>query len=281
MKDPDVRPKRVCSPKYAVIKARKGKKLNRWEIEEIAKDAEQSLHYSLKVLHGRFPEGEAAIAQHAEIAFDYAKNVIRGRFPEAEDTFLKSNCDWGTRNYLQRYFIDIAQCPNKKIEKKILETHHGLAVDYAERCIRGRWPEAEGVILKDINNAISYHSKVVKERWSELEDRIIRKKKDLWVSGSEVLSKYMKNVGRPIPELENKLEKCSRASLLLVYAVKGIRGKLPGPLHQKMMMFSFDPKKQKVVRKYIRFIEECEQRVMAYIAGLDDGGRKELLSKIA
>lgn len=282
MKDPDVRPKRVCSPKYAVQKARKGKKLNRWELEELAKDAEQSVLYAEKVLKGRFPEAEPTIAQNHDLAFQYAKDVIRGRFPEAEQTFFDNNSDWGNRNYFQRYFIDVAREPNPAIEKKILDTHHGLAANYAERCLKGRWPEGEKVILKDLDNAVEYHGNVVKERWPELEDLILLGKKlGYWDNRPKALAKYLEAVGHPIPEIEDKLARCTKASLLLTYAVKGVRGKLPSALHQKMMMLGFDPKKQKITKKYVKFLENCERRALTYIAGLDEESRKDLFEKAA
>jgi hypothetical protein len=280
MKDPEVRPKRVCQPKYAVMKARKGKTLNRWELEDLARDPEQSLIYCQKVLNGRFPEAEPAIAQHPELAFDYAKSVIRGIFPAAEDTFLKHNADWGRRNYLERYFIDIAQEPNPNVEKKILATHHGLAGKYAERCIKGRWPAGEKVLLKDLDNAVQYHGDVVKERWPELEDKIVfQKKESHWDNKSKALASYLSTLGRRVPEIEEKLGKCNKASLLFTYAVKGVKGKLPAQLHQKMMMLGFDPKKQNIVKKYVRFLESCELRALTYIKGLDEESRKELFDK--
>lgn len=280
MKDPEVRPKRVCSPRYAVQKARKGKKLNRWEIEDLSKDAEQSLLYASKVLKGRFPEGEAAISQVPDLAFDYAKNVIKGRFPEAEATFLRHNSDWGNRNYLNRYFIEVAQEPNLEVEAKILNSHHGLAASYAELCIKGRWPACESLILKDLDNAVDYHSKVVRERWPELEDAILFKKKaNMWDNLSKALAGYLSSLSSRVPGLEEKLASCNRASLLFTYAVKGVRGKLPPNLHQKMIMFGFDTKKQKVVKNYVKFLESCERRVLAYIAGLDEGSRKELFER--
>lgn len=281
VKDPDVRPKRVCSPKYAVQKARKGKVLNRWEIEELAKNPEQSLLYAQKVLHGRFPECEPFIAQDPDHAFVYAKTVLKGRFEAAEPTFLKWNSDWGNRNFLQRYFIDVARCPNPDVERKILDSHHGLAADYADKCLGRRWPEAEKMILKTVDNAVAYHKKVVNERWPELEDRILfGKKVGFWYKPSKALADYLSTIPAPIPELEKKLEGCNRAALLLVYAVKGVRGRLPQALHQKMVMLSFDPKKQKFAKKYVKFLESCEKRALRYIEGLEPEARRELLERI-
>lgn len=280
MKDPNVRPKRVCSPRYAVLKARKGKTLNRWEIEELAKDHEHSLAYAQKVLHGRFPEGEAAIAQNHNTAFEYARTVIRGRFEAAEKTFLEHNTDWGNCNYLRRYFIETAQEPNPEVERMILETHHGLADEYAEKCLKGRWKRAEKVILKTLDNAVDYHKKTYKARWPELEDVILFRKKSHWDNHSKAFAQYLSVVQAPIPELEKKLETCKRASLLLVYAMKGVRGRLPKALHQKMVMLSFDPKKQKYAKRYVKFLESCETRAKRYFSQLDPQERAEFMANI-
>jgi len=78
METTETRPKRVCSPKYAVQKARKGKKLNRWEIEDLSRDPEQSFLYATKAIRGRFPEGEPAIAA-SKFALEYARDVVQGR----------------------------------------------------------------------------------------------------------------------------------------------------------------------------------------------------------
>ena len=280
MKDPNARPKRVCSPKYAVMKARKGKALNRWELEDLAKDPEQALLYCQKVIGGRFPEAESAIAQHPEFAFEYAKSVVKGRFPAAEDTFFRHNSNWGHRNYLERYFIDIAREPNPEVEKKILAIHHGLAGKYAELCVKGRWPEGEKIILKDIDSAVEYHGNVVKERWPELEDMILHsKKQSIWDNHAKAFAKYLEALKSPEPEIEEKLVRCNRAALLLTYAVKGVKGKLSPKLHQKMMMLCFNPKKAKVVKNYVRFLETCERRALTYIKGLDEDSRKELFER--
>lgn len=280
MKDPNVRPKRVCSPRYAVLKARKGKTLNRWEIEELAKDHEQSLIYAQKVLRGRFLEGEAAIAQDHNTAFEYARTVIRGRFEAAEKTFLENNTDWGNCNYLRRYFIELAQEPNPEVERLILQKYHGLADEYAEKCLKGRWKRAEKVILKTLDNAVDYHKNTHKARWPELEDLILFRKKGHWDNHSKAFAQYLSVVQAPIPELEKKLETCKRASLLLVYAMKGVRGRLPKALHQKMVMLSFDPKKQKYAKSYVKFLESCEVRAARYLSQLDDQERADFVKNV-
>jgi len=283
MKDPDVRPKRVCSPKYAVQKAKRGTKLNRWEIEDLAKDPEMSFLYARKVLKGRFPEGEAEIAR-SPYAIEYASTILRGRFPEAEPHFeeIVEGCGFSMlANRVMSYFINNG-IRNAKVEKKILENNSGLISDYADKCIGGRWPEAEARMLEQGINATEYHQTVVKGRWPEWEDRILGKKKfGYWNSNRrEFLVKYLKAIGKPIPEVEKKLENCNRASLLLAYSVVALKGRLPQALHQKMMMFSFDPKKQKIAKKYLQFLDNCERRAVRYLSMLDEDEQMELLRKV-
>jgi hypothetical protein len=275
----EVRPKRVCSPKYAVMKARKGKQLSRWELEDLAKDPEQSFLYATKVLKGRFPEGEPAIA-NSEHAYEYALKVIDGRFPEAEPYFISHLDGWGMGTKALNYFVHVAKVRNPKVEECILKSHHNHVVDYSKNCVGGRWHEAEAQIIKHATNAEAYHKEVVKCRWPEWEDRILGKKKlGYYDNRTEMLSDYLKVVEAPVPGLEEKLEKTNRASLVLAYAVKGIRGRLPDALHQKMMMLSFDPKRQKSAKKYLKFLESCERRAIRYLSGLDEDELKEVLAK--
>lgn len=276
----DIRPKKVCSPRYAVQKARKGIKLNKWELEDLAKDPEYALQYALKVIRGRFPEGEATIAQSPEHAFLYAKEVIKGRFEAAEDMLLRHSSNWGHRNYLVNYFIKIAKVPNPAVERMILKEHPDHSVMYAQNCVQGRWIKGEKVILEDWSRACEYHKEIVKERWEEYEDSLLKgKKKGYWDNRSDCFAKYLEVIDSRSEGLEEKLLKSSRASFLLVYAHKCSKGRLPPALHQKMMMFSFDPKKQKHAKKYIRFLEAREKRVVAYLSGIDEEERLALLQK--
>jgi hypothetical protein len=281
MKDPNVRPKRVCSPRYAVQKARKGKTLNRWELEELAKDPEQAVLYAQKVLKGRFLEAEPHIAQDPDHAFEYAKSVIKGRFEAAEKTLLEHNARWGHRNYVASYFIRLAKAPNPGVEKIILEENHDLIVEYAEECLEGRWLAAEKAVLKDWERAGAYQEKVIKARWPEFEDSLLKgKKTGFWSKRPEVFRDYLKNIGGRNDEIEEKLMQSSRASLLLVYAMHASEGRLPPALHQKMMMFSFDPKRQSYAKRYLKFLESRENRVVKYLSGLGEEEREALIARV-
>lgn len=279
----EVRPNRVCSPSYAIQKAKKGKVLNRWELEDLAKDVELSIKYA-KITKKRFPEAEAEICRRPSAALRYANEVIMGRFPEAEETFINQidnmhSCE----NIIYSYFIKY-KIRNERVELKILEGMRSIISDYAKECVGGRWKEAEKSMLnsKNLHQAIDYHKEIVKEPWGELEDKILFGKNNdfaYWDKPVDFFINYLKNVGVRIFELERKLERCNRASILFAYAVTSIKGRLPQILHQKMMMFSFDPKKQKTVKKYLCFLDRSESKVLNYLRNLNENERQELLAK--
>ena len=283
MKDPEVRPKLVCSPKYAVQKARKGKKLNRWEIEDLAKDPEQSFFYANKVLRGRFLEGEPAIARSVH-AYEYAKNVVKGRWEEVEPIFIESISlgHGSTFRAALAYFVHVAGVRNPEIEKYILRQDHSKIVTYCENCVKGRWKEAEKTVLKSDSMGVAsdYHSEIHKGIWPEWEDRILFTKKLQWHEDRcDLMTQYLKTVPQPGPEFEKKLEKTNRAKIILTYALKGCRGRLPDALHQKMLMFSFDPKRKFSSKKYVKFLVARERQVVRYLSRLNDEERAEILEK--
>jgi len=285
METTETRPKRVCSPKYAVQKARRGKKLNRWEIEELATDAEQSVIYAQKVLKGRFPEGEPAIAQNIPLALDYARDIMNGRFELAEPNMI-SNLDWSSnRTPIMNYFVKNGVA-NKEIERRILERESMHIPEYAAKCMGGRWPEAEPVLLRNmallqnISNVHKYHRDVIKDRWPELEDRIILMKKGGWTDERKnALKDYFRVVSGPNLEFVEKMGRSNKAGLLMIYAVNVVKGRLPPHLHQKMMMFSFDPKRQKAAKSYVKFLDRQGRRALEYLLTLDDQERAEIMDK--
>ena len=82
--------------------------------------------YAIRVLKGRFPEGEPAIATDLYYAYLYARNVLKGRFPEGEAA-IATDPDW--------------------------------AYHYAREVIDGRWLEAEATIATDPLSAEPYLKK--------------------------------------------------------------------------------------------------------------------------
>ena len=276
----EIRPKRVCSPKYAVQKAKKGKTLNRWELEELAKDPELSLKYA-RIKKRRFPECEPNIARNPEFALEYARNVIGGPFPEAEEALLnKMENTYSGGIVVRQYFVAYG-IRNERVEKYILNKEYGSINDYAKNCVKGRWHEAERKLLNDrLDHAVDYQNEIIKGRWEELENRILfGKNLSYWDSPLTCFKNYLKNVGGRIPEVESKLEKSKKASFIFAYAVTSMKGRLPPALHQKMMMFAFDPKRQKSSKNYIKFLEKMEEKVVGYLRGLDEEELQEIVGK--
>lgn len=56
----------------------------------MALDPQIAYLYALRVLRGRFADGEGAISRSPEWAVRYARFVIRGRFPRAERFIARS-----------------------------------------------------------------------------------------------------------------------------------------------------------------------------------------------
>lgn len=281
MKDPDVRPKRVCSPKYAVQKARKGKALNRWEIEDLAKDAELSLIYAQRVLKGRFPEAEPTISQYPDYALQYAMGVIGGRFPEAEPGLVRVvEQGYGGNKVIERYFIEYG-IQNPAVEKAVLSRFPNLIPKYAMKCLGGRWAEAEKSLLAGrLDGAVDYHHEVIEGRWPEFEERIIfGKNLSYWDNPRDCFKKYLRKVGGSDKEIEGRLSRSNKASLILAYAIEASKGRLPPELHQKMMMFIFDPKRQRFAKRYIKFLEKAEEKVVRYLAGLDESEVNDIVER--
>jgi hypothetical protein len=81
----------------------------------IARFPKAACLYACWAIHGRWSEGEPAIA-NGSWAINYALNIIGGRWPEAEPYIMRD--PW-------------------------------LAAKYSAWVIKGRWPEAEEVIGQD------------------------------------------------------------------------------------------------------------------------------------
>ena len=90
---------------------------------------------------------------------------VKGRWPQAE-RFLANTEEIGV--YVNRVL------DGERV--KVIENAVGTpdaAYTYATQVIKGRWPEKEPLILKDLLWATKYAKDVVKTRWPELEERLI------------------------------------------------------------------------------------------------------------
>lgn len=245
------RPSYVCSPGFAIRKARRGQKLNKWELEKIAADPTHATRYAMEVLKGRFIMAEELISQNAMCASQYAINVMRGRWEQAEPA--------------------ISQCASSSIE-------------YATM-LGQRFSEGEDAMLKmdEITQPVRYAVKVVKNRWPELERKILNFKcRWGWARKSfylEVNTYLTKVVGGRWLEWEQKLLHENRIFPIYQYALF-LGGKLPEALHQKMVLQGFDTKKSKFAKKYLRFLEKTENKLVQFFRSLAPEEREELFEKI-
>lgn len=169
----------------------------RWpEAEPFILKSSQADEYAAKVVKGALPAAEAAILESPQRAADYAVNVLKRRWPEAEPVILR---EWQpTNSYvlalvkerwpeaettlsrtvssdLVRYCANIAKARVPLAEQAILSgSSSGVALEYAQRVIRGRWPEGESLILRDPHYAVRYASEILHGRWPEAEPVIIK-----------------------------------------------------------------------------------------------------------
>lgn len=245
------RPASVCTPRYALKKARAGVKLTRWELEGIANCPSYAFEYAQNVVRGPWEAGEAAIRRNSNSSLSYARDVVRGRWEKGE--YVISGC-----------------------------AHASFL--YASGVVGGRWEAGEAAILTDFECAVKYAKTCVKGRWTALEDSILgcvsRNKDWNWVDPVDLVTKYLKSVGGVRwSGLESVLMEKSRAKLTYRYAVL-TGGRLVPELHQKMMMFSFDNKRLVWSKRYLRFLEVCERRAIRYMQDLDSESRAELISKV-
>ena len=88
----------------------------------VAKDPETAYNYANRVEHGRWEQGEDAIATSAQYSYYYASRVLGGRFEQGEDA--------------------------------IIDTH--WAYDYAYVILQRRWLEAEKYIKQNENDWNAY-----------------------------------------------------------------------------------------------------------------------------
>lgn len=245
-KDTENRPSVVCTPKYALKKLRAGLRLSRWELEEISRDAKCALDYAHHT-GSRWSLGEPAIMS-SSYSVIYASNVVKGRWFEAESEIMKTPV---------------------------------LALQYARGVLQGRWGDAEDQILSEYDASKTYHKELVGGRWGGFEEKIAkylggkRVWPVCWLNRMSVLRDYMKQVRCRVESFEEVLGVVNRPGCLYIYAL-GIGGRLPGVLHNKMMMMSYSDKGGSWARRYVRFLERNKERVLKYIADLDEDDRREL-----
>lgn len=236
----------MCSPRHAIRKCLRGEKLNPWEIERISKDPVYAVRYAERVLKGRFEQAEEFISLHYTASFQYANIVIKGPWEMGE---------------------------------KVISSNADCSFQYAVNVIKGRWERGEKSILENISTSVRYALEVLGGRWDLFEKNLLLGKYDK-VPGyhfNDSFDKYFSLIPGRWVEWEKRLFVRNRAGLIYRYA-RHIGGRLPEELHQKMMMYSFDPKRSGCAKNYVKYLERCNYRAKQYIAQMTDEEFRKLVA---
>lgn len=240
------KPRYVCSPRFAIRKCLRGKKLNEWEIARIAGDACQSVRYAERVLKGRFLDGEKSILTNPTASFTYCHTVIKGVWPEGE--------------------ASIASDPRS-------------ALAYSKEIIGGVWEQGETAILECMHSAVEYACSCKKGRWDRFEKKLLsggyrKLPRHHFLS---CLQTYFSLVRGRWLEWEEYLLRSNRGKLIYRYA-RHLTGRLPEALHQKMVMFGFDPKRMNSSKNYMKYLERSDEMARKYIAQMSDDEFRKLVA---
>ena len=221
--------------------------------------------YVRNVVKGRWPAAEKMIAEDAGcwddylsflrkkdkialvaacksrdvFAMWYAEEVAKDKWKHGERAILEGK-DW-----VSYYYARAMGRRWEPGEKKILAGKDPrTCLDYAEEVIKGRWPEAEKVLLKDADSCFEYAKEVIKGRWPEAE-KVLLKDKDK--SPCLAYAVYV---------VHGRWEEYERAIIddphdCYEYARCIIKGRLPEHMHTAMVMHSFSQPDNKWVKKYL------------------------------
>lgn len=253
---PDERPAKVCSPKHAVAKAKKGQELNKWELEELAKDPEH--------------------------AFAYAKWKGK-RFPECEhQLFLK-----GGENVVSDYFLEVVKEKDEAFEAWLLgQKNNGKHIlRYSRDILKARWKEGEKVLLKktcrwsndiDLDGAWGYYDQFIGDGpWPEMERVLFNKRLKIEYRNNSI-EKYFKlcKPGRQ-EDTERRLMKSGNTYAMFMYARHCVCGRLPDALHNRMVLGS-----SKAAKGYVKWLRWKRDNVAMFLQSLDEEDREKVISMI-
>jgi hypothetical protein len=139
--------------------------------------------------------GEAMTSRQRQIYKELEKPETEDENGEVNPSGVEKAFDWAVGH--GRRFLEA--------ESTIARKDPYLTYKYAKYVIKGRWPEGEANILRNLEYAIWYTSDVIKGRWPEVEEAIINDpNRRYWILS------YAKNViqGR-WPEAEEAIAKTS------------------------------------------------------------------------
>lgn len=230
---------KVCSPKVALVKAKKGIALTDAELKELAKDYRLAYEYAY-LKKEAFPECEAAILASRDI------------------------------RVIEAYFTEISAKPNKAYENWMLKDggyrQAEKIVEYSKEILKARWPEGEEILLKSHHEeALEIHGHFEIGRWPELEKALFGKKRRRPVD-LELKKKYFKNLGKGRrPDIEDTLLKKGKGLSIYLYATQCAQGKLVAPLHSKMILMGGNWSK-----KYLSWLERKKKSVDLYLRSIGE-----------
>jgi hypothetical protein len=157
------------------------------------------------------------------------------------------------------------------IEQEILASKRiDDAVQYADWVIRGRWEDAEPMIMEDPEAAVRYSDKVLRQRWKEAEHVIVQSPKaatqyasrvlrERWreaeqlISGSESAKYYARNV------LAGRWDEKVAAMCpcwIWHYVDNECDGTVPEELHDRMLGAYLEDPNDQWVKKYFERIHK-------------------------
>lgn len=258
-KDPNSRPAKVCSPKHAVAKAKKGLGLNKWELADLAQDPEHAVAYA-KLTGKRFPECEHQL-------------------------FLEG--DEGT---LSSYFLEVVKEKDENFEAWLLgdaePSRLGQYIrSYCKDILKCRWEEGERFLLTkvrgwggeiDLDEAWVYYDDFIGQGpWPEMEKLLLNKKMKVSYRENSI-KKYFKLCGPGRQEgTERRLMKCGNSYAVLMYAMYCVGGRLPDGLHNKMVLGS-----SKSAKRYMKWLSRRNSMVVRYLRSLDVDDREKVIGMI-
>lgn len=257
-KDPDSRPAKVCSPKAALAKAKKGIELNKWELEELTKSPDHAVLYA-KLKGKRFPECE------------------RELFSRAGESLLAS------------YFLEVVKEKDNNFEAWLVGDAEPSRLgeyirDYCKDILKCRWEEGERVLLTkvkgwggeiELDHAWEYHEQFINGPWPEMEKVLLNKKLKVSYRGGSI-KKYFKMLGPGRQEgTERRIAKSGSTYAIFMYAMYCVGGRLPDGLHNKMVLGS-----SKSAKKYIKWLSKKKDMVVRYLESLDADDREKVIGMI-
>ena len=201
----------------------------RWKEAEsiISTDSEASIIYAqhIKNILGKiWRNGEKAILKDPRSAAKYSIEILEDRWKQGEKIISSDSitaCIYANTFFKNIRWIDVKDIDPKialNAEKNIM-TNHKAIYQYCVSNIRGRWKEAESVLINDASSSIKYANYFLKKRWInvlgisiELAQKIEKNIIDNLYNGSpynnfSAAINYIANVYPVIrwPELERKI----------------------------------------------------------------------------